>query len=146
MPLQIYTMPCGALPDFVSILVSIILSINEHLELGDGVTAVKPTNSLGEISHCDFQRCPIEERQGLISNITLTEGQTFISDVYSASNGAFQCSEKITLQCPIFHAAFPPSATIKVKTKSGDKWLDVGGDVIVSMCMCVAYFKVLLCL
>ncbi|KAK3109164.1 hypothetical protein FSP39_024505, partial [Pinctada imbricata] len=114
--------------------------INEHLELGDGVTAVKPKKHLGDISHCDFERCPIESRQELISNITLNEGQTFISDVFYASNGAFQCSEKITLQCPIFHAAFPPSATIKVKTKCGEKWLDVGGDVIAGVCEFQARF------
>lgn len=103
----------------------------DYIDLGDGVHAVCPLESLGSISHVDFVQCPIESRSLLMSGIQLNDGQHYVSDIFLVNGNAFHSQEKITLRAPIHHSSFPASATVRVKTKSGDKWIDVDGDIIV---------------
>ena len=90
-----------------------------------------PLQSLGLISHFDIIQCPIESRTMLMAGIQLNDGQHYVSDVFQVHEGVFHSQEKITLRSPIHHSSFPASATVRVKTKSGDKWTDVEGDIIV---------------
>lgn len=105
----------------------------EHLEMGEGVLALKPTNHLGDISHCDIIRCPIEKRIGITGNLTLQDGQNYISDIFVTSGSSFHCGEKILIRFPVANNTLPPSSTIKVKIKCGHKWLDVGAEIQVNI-------------
>ncbi|XP_062599783.1 uncharacterized protein LOC134261360 [Saccostrea cucullata] len=106
----------------------------DYIDLGDGVHAVAPLESLGLISHCDFIQCPIESRSALMAGIQLHDGQHYVSDFFQVTGSAFRCQEKITLCSPIHHSSFPASATVRVKTKTGDKWTDVEGDIMAGKC------------
>jgi hypothetical protein len=94
---------------------------------------VAPLSSLGFICHADFVQCPIESRSTLMAGIQLNDGQHYVSDFFLVIGSPFHSQEKITIQSPIHHSSFPASATVRVKTKTGDKWTDVEGDIIVSL-------------